>query len=92
MKYAFALLFSLLTAASASAAEPCPLLTARPPGELSSRMDTEVYQQRLRLQAMQATYQALLAAGAPDSLACAAALNPDLLRQIAPTYFGRPPR
>jgi hypothetical protein len=32
--------------------------------------------------------EALLAAGAPEQLACAAALNPQVLQAIAPTYFG----
>jgi len=41
-------------------------------------------------QGQRATYEALLAAGAPEQLACVAALNPEVLQAIAPTYFGRP--
>jgi hypothetical protein len=45
------------------------------------------YQALQRQRAERATYDALLAAGAPEPLACAAALN-----AIAGTYFGRPAR
>jgi hypothetical protein len=51
-----------------------------------------LHEQRQRERPERAIYEALLAAGAPDSLACAAALNPELLRTIAPTYFGHPSR
>jgi hypothetical protein len=37
-----------------------------------------------------ATYEALLAAGAPEPTACAAALNPQVFQAVAPIYFGRP--
>ena len=40
-------------------------------------------------EAQAATYRALLAAGAPDELACAAALNPALLPAVAGAYMGR---
>ena len=38
-----------------------------------------------------ATYRALLQAGAPEETACAAALNPEFFRIVAPQYF-RPAR
>jgi len=38
-----------------------------------------------------AKYDALLAAGAPEKLACAAALNPDIFQAVASTYL-RPSR
>ena len=50
------------------------------------------YEEQQRQRAARATYDALLAAGAPESLACAAALNPQVLQAISGTYFGRPPR
>jgi hypothetical protein len=45
-----------------------------------------------RLRAQRATYVALLAAGAPEPTACAAALNPEVFQAVAPTYLGRPAR
>jgi hypothetical protein len=39
-----------------------------------------------------ATYEALLAAGAPEPTACAAALNPQVFQAVAPTYLNRPAR
>ncbi len=46
-------------------------------------------EQQKRERAEHATYVALLAAGAPEVLACAAALDPQLFQTIAPIYFGR---
>jgi len=51
----------------------------------------EAYEQQQRQQAARATYEALLAARAPEPLACAAALNPQVHQAIAGTYFDRPP-
>lgn len=59
---------------------------------LAAGLSPDAYEAQRRQQAARATYDALLAAGAPELLACAAALNPEVLRQIAPTYFGRPSR
>jgi hypothetical protein len=56
---------------------------------LSAALSPEIYEQRQRQRAARATYEALLAAGAPERLSCAAALNPDVLRSVAPVYFGR---
>jgi hypothetical protein len=42
--------------------------------------------------AVLASYEALPAAGAPEKLACAAALNPVVLRSVGPIYFGRKAR
>jgi hypothetical protein len=44
-----------------------------------------------REEAARATYRALLQAGAPEETACAAALNPDFFRIVAPQYL-RPQR
>jgi hypothetical protein len=95
-----ALCCTLLSLAG-SASERCP--AAAPPHNAltalsevfrgaGAGMSPEVYEQQQRERAAQATYEALLAAGAPEPLACAAALNPQVLQQIAPTYFGRPSR
>jgi hypothetical protein len=51
-----------------------------------------IYEQQQRHRAVRATYDALLAAGAPEKLACAAALNPEVLRSVAPIYFGHKPQ
>ena len=45
-------------------------------------------QQRL---ASAQTYRALAEAGVPDAMAKASALNPHVMRTVAPTYFGREP-
>src|SRR5712691_2005117 len=37
------------------------------------------------------TYRALAEAGVPDAMAKAAALNPQIMKAVAPTYFGREP-
>jgi hypothetical protein len=59
---------------------------------LGASLSPEAYEAQRRLRAAGATYEALLAAGAPEPLACAATLNPQVLQAIAPTYFGRPSR
>src|SRR6516162_3949226 len=43
-----------------------------------------------RLAAAQ-TYRALADAGVPDAMAKAAALNPQIMKAVAPAYFGREP-
>ncbi len=48
------------------------------------RLDPRGMQQ----QQLQATYESLVKSGVPDAQAKAAALNPELLKQIAPEYFG----
>jgi hypothetical protein len=47
-------------------------------------LNPEVYEQQQQ-KAARATYEALLAAGAPEKLACAAALNPQLFQAVAPS-------
>ena len=47
-------------------------------------LNPEAHEQQQRGIAARATYEALLAAGAPEPLACAAALNPQVFRTIAP--------
>jgi hypothetical protein len=59
---------------------------------LGLHLPQERYEQLQHQRAQKATYDALLAAGAPETLACAAATNPDLLQQIAPMYFKPPAR
>jgi hypothetical protein len=101
MKYAIGLIALLSLAGSASAGEGCAPLTERAPllgplGQIArdaaARMDPEIYEQRRQKDAQRATYKALLAAGAPESTACAAAVNPQVLQAIAPIYFGHPSR
>ncbi len=47
--------------------------------------------QGMQQQQARATYQALVASGVPQSHAMAAALNPDILKTIAPAYFDTKP-
>jgi hypothetical protein len=54
-------------------------------------MNPERYVQLKREEAARATYRALLQAGATEEVACAAALNPDFFRIVAPQYL-RPQR
>ena len=103
MRYALALL--ALLGISTSAAAGCQI--GPPPknpiqalgrilkdtGEGASPREREPRQKRLERENQQrTTYQALLTAGAPDEVACAAALNPQVLQAVAPTYFGRTSR
>jgi hypothetical protein len=87
----------VLMARNALAANECAGLRNYDPnqlfgnGSLSARMDPAVYEQRQRERAARATYEALLAAGAPETLACAAALNPQVFQTVAPMYL-RPSR
>ena len=96
-------LFAAILAMTGSAYAECagvgPPLRPQSPNALSgflggvaAHLSPEVYEQQRRRRAARATYDALLAAGAPEPLACAAALNPQVLQAIAGTYFGRPPR
>ena len=92
MRAVIALFAIQCLASGASAAERCPAATAPPQNSLAGRLSPETHEQEMQQRQMHATYEALLAAGAPESLACAAALNPEILRTIAPTYFGHPAR
>jgi hypothetical protein len=56
---------------------------------VGAQFSPEAYAAQQRLLAARATYDALLAAGAPEPTACAAALNPQVFQAIAPTYLGR---
>ena len=60
-------------------------------GGIAEGMDPARYEQRERERAARATYEALLAAGASETLACAAALNPQVFQAVAPMYL-RPSR
>jgi len=51
-------------------------------------MGERLDQQRL---APAQTYRALADAGVPDAMAKAAALNPQIMKALAPAYFGREP-
>jgi hypothetical protein len=101
MKAVITLLAIVSFASSVAAGERCP--AAPPPhnaltalGDVFSGFaagsSPAIHEQQMQQKQMQATYEALLAAGAPESLACAAALNPEILRTIAPTYFAHPSR
>ncbi len=48
--------------------------------------------QGMALQQQQATYQSLIGSGVPKNLALAAALNPEVLKTIAPAYFDTKPQ
>jgi hypothetical protein len=86
-----------------SANASCPKDWANPPSDhprnaLSNffedaavGMNPAAYEQRKREEAARATYRALLQAGAPEETACAAGLNPDFFRIVAPQYL-RPQR
>lgn len=94
MKNGIALLIALIAVAAgatvfASADGPCPPPAPPNRASLAARLSPEVYEQQQHQRAARATYDALLAAGAAETLACAAALNPDVLRSVAPIYFGR---
>ena len=54
-------------------------------------LNPEAYELEQRGIAARATYEALLAAGAPETLACAAALNSQVFQTVAPMYL-RPSR
>jgi hypothetical protein len=93
MKLAIALLAVLSLASNAYAG--CPKEWANPryhPTEsLAARASPAIYEQARSEEAAKATYRALLQAGAPEETACAAALNPDFFRIVAPQYL-RPQR
>jgi hypothetical protein len=86
-----------------SANAGCPKEWADPPSDhprnalsnffedAAAGMNPAAYEQRKRGEAARPTYQALLQGGATDEVACAAALNPDFFRIVAPQYL-RPPR
>jgi hypothetical protein len=79
----------ILTTGSAWAANECAALPHS--HSLASRLDPVRHEQEERGIAAKATYEALLAAGAPETLACAAALNPQVFKTVAPIYL-RPSR
>jgi len=89
----------LLMAGNALAANECAGLPhARPHNALSDffggagvGLNPVAHEQEQRGIAARATYEALLAAGAPETLACAAALNPQVFQTVAPMYL-RPSR
>jgi hypothetical protein len=56
---------------------------------LGAQFSPEAYRVMQQRRSQAATYQALLAAGAPEPLACAATLNPDLLPAVAGVYMRR---
>jgi hypothetical protein len=101
MKAAIALLAVLCLAGSAYAG--CPKEWADPrnvgPGNLASDffknwgagLNPEGYRAQQHEEDARATYRALLQAGATEEIACAAALNPDFFRIVAPQYL-RPQR
>jgi hypothetical protein len=79
----------VLVAGSASVANECAGL---PRGHsLASRLSPDIHEQEQHGIAARATYEALLAAGAPETLACAAALNPQVFQTVGPIYL-RPSR
>jgi hypothetical protein len=102
MKLAIALSAVLSVASNAYAG--CPKEWANPPpsngpintlsnllGEMAAGGSPAIREEKKREEAAKATYRALLQAGAPEETACAAALNPDFFRIVAPQYL-RPQR
>jgi hypothetical protein len=89
----------VLMAGSALAANECARLPHAGPhnalgdffGDVAAGMNPELREQQQRGIAARATYEALLAAGAPETLACAAALNPQVFQTVGPMYL-RPSR
>jgi hypothetical protein len=79
----------LFMAGSALAGNECAGLPRS--HSLAARLSPEIHEQEQRGIAERATYEALLAAGAPETLACAAALNPQVFQTVAPMYL-RPSR
>jgi hypothetical protein len=47
------------------------------------------YQRQMQMNALQGTYQALQGAGLPEPVARAAALNPEVLKAVAPSLYAR---
>jgi hypothetical protein len=86
---AIAALAIVLMAGSALAGNECVGLPHS--HGLAARLSPELHEQEQRGIAARATYEALLAAGAPETLACAAALNPQVFQTVAPMYL-RPSR
>jgi hypothetical protein len=107
MKLAIALLVVLSLASNAYAgcprdwANPPPTSNPNPNpvlkglgnylSDVGAGLNPEAYERKQREEAARATYRALLLAGAPEETACAAALNPDFFRIVAPQYL-RPQR
>jgi len=98
MKATIALLAVLCLVGSAYAGSPCPREWANPQngpvnalsnllGDMAAGGSQAIYEQKQREDAAKATYRALLLAGAPEETACAAALNPDFFRIVAPQYL-----
>ena len=91
----------LLMAGSALAANECAGLPRASPhphnvlsdffGGVGAGLNPEAHELEQRGIAARATYEALLAAGAPETLACAAALNPQVFQTVGPMYL-RPSR
>ena len=96
MKLAIALSAVLSLASNAYAG--CPKEWANPQSNGRGNLLSDFFkdaaasnEQKQREEAAKATYRALLQAGAPEETACAAALNPDFFRIVAPQYL-RPQR
>jgi hypothetical protein len=101
MRLAIALSAVLSLASNAYAG--CPKEWANPPrsgpitalgnllGDMAASGSPAIREEKNREEAAKATYRALLQAGAPEETACAAALNPDFFRIVAPQYL-RPQR
>jgi hypothetical protein len=93
---AFAAVAIVLMAGSALAGSECAGL--RHHNALGDALDNaaatsnpQYYEQLQRERTARATYVALLASGAPETLACAAALNPQVFQTVGPMYL-RPSR
>jgi hypothetical protein len=93
---AFAAVTIVLMAGSALAGSECAGL--RHHNALGDALDNaaatsnpQYYEQLQRERTARATYVALLASGAPETLACAAALNPQVFQTVGPMYL-RPSR
>ena len=56
-------------------------------GGVGAGLNPEAHELEQRGIAARATYEALLAAGAPETLACAAALNPQVFQTVGTNVF-----
>jgi hypothetical protein len=68
------------------------LLTGRSGGSLAGAASPGIHQQEMEQQAQQATYQALIQAGAPEHVARAAAMNPKEFGQFAAPFMDVAPQ
>lgn len=60
--------------------------------DMAGTLNPQIGQLNMQKQALNSSYQALVNSGVPEATARAAALNPEILKTIAPTYFDTAPK